>query len=285
MPRLDAHLGRPLVRGPLTLFPVFVGNAVCDPGYVLAPDVAQVDEREGAPVVGQLVVTNPGPLPALVLEADLLLGGQQDRVAARSAMVPARQRHVLEVYCTESGRWGGPSSSHQASRRRAPMEVRAALTADQGEVWRRVDRYGQRYGSGSTSALRDAADNGHAAAGALVEGLKPLFGQCGLLVGVGGQPLLFDAVDTPSIFARLWQPLLEAVALDAIGVSSVPTPGRRARRFLERLLVAPRTASAAQGEGRHHGARSRHADVRSLSWRSRTVHVSAYNVRHPLLAG
>lgn len=285
MPLVDAHLGRPLVRGPLTLFPVFVGDAVLDPGYALAPDVVQVQERDGSPVVGQLVVQNPGPLPALVLEADVLLGGLQDRVAATAAMVPASSGHVLEVFCSEAGRWGGASTAHTASGRRGPTAVRAALTSGQGEVWRRVDGYGARFGTGPTAALRDAAAGAHDSGAALVGGLRPLALQCGVLVGVGGQPLLYESVDSPAVFARLWQPLLEAVALDALGAPSEPTPGRRARRFLDRVLAAPRTSSTPAGEARHRTACSPYADVRSLRWRSRTVVASAVNVRHPALLG
>lgn len=129
----------------------------------------------------------------------------------------------------------------------------------------------------------DATTGGEGAAAALVHGLAPLVGQCGVLVGVGGQPLLLEAVDSSDVFTRLWRALLASVALDALGAPAVPTPGRRARRFLDRLLAAPRTTVAPAGDGLHRSSRSPWAEVRSLSWQSRTVHFGAVNVRHPLL--
>ena len=72
MDLLDLHLGRPVHRGALTLFPIWNGHAVSARGYDLADDRLGVEERAGAAVVAELVVTNPGHRPALLLEGELL---------------------------------------------------------------------------------------------------------------------------------------------------------------------------------------------------------------------
>lgn len=279
---LDLHVGRPVHRGALTLFPVWNGRAVATRGYLPGGDVVQVAEREGAAVVAQLVVTNPGQRPALVLEGDLLEGGQQDRVANRSVLVAAGCAQVLEVSCVEQGRWNG-GGEHRVTNRRAPVEVRAALRRDQGEVWRRVESYGNRYGHDATGSLRHAAGRAQDRAAALLAGLEPLFAQCGVLVGLAGQPLLLEVVDSPRTFRQIWGPLLESVALDALHAPAVPTPGRRARRFVDRLAHANLQVAGEAGVGRALAGQSPYVDVRGLVWQNRAVHAVALNPRHELV--
>ncbi len=104
MQALDLHLGRPVHRGALTLFPVWNGGAVSRRGYDLRTNQLTVAERAGSPVVGELVATNTGPRPVLLPEGELLEGGQQHRVAARTVVVPAQGSVVLDVRCVEAGR-------------------------------------------------------------------------------------------------------------------------------------------------------------------------------------
>lgn len=282
MQLIDAHVGRPLHRGALSLFPVWNGHAVPSRGYVLAAGTVQVAERSGSPTVEQLVVTNPSDRPALVLDGDLLEGGQQHRVARRSVLVPAQRSDVLDVLCVEAGRWHG-GSSHRATRRRAPVEVRAALDHGQHEVWQRIDGIGGRYGRGATNSLLHAADRADARAADLVAGLRPLPGQCGLLVGLSGQPLLLELADSPHTFAALWEPLLRSVALDGLDAQPVPTPGRRARRFVDRLQSTPVRASGAAGAGTGIESTSPFGRMRGIVWQDRLVHATALNVRHALV--
>src|SRR4051812_22729696 len=117
MKLLDLHLGRPFTRGGLTLFPIWNGRAVASPGYALHSSAVRVEEA-GSPVVGELVVTNAGQAPALVLAGELLEGGQQHRVAARSIVVEQGDAAVLDVHCVEQGRWSG-TTTHARSGRRA----------------------------------------------------------------------------------------------------------------------------------------------------------------------
>jgi len=76
---LDLHLGRPLTRGALTVFPVWNGHAVTSHGYDVTSAKLVVEERAGHAVVAELVVTNTGTRPALVLEGELLEGGHSTR--------------------------------------------------------------------------------------------------------------------------------------------------------------------------------------------------------------
>jgi hypothetical protein len=277
---LDLHLGRPLTRGALSIFPIWNGSAVAQRGYDLHSDHVRVDERAGSAVVEELVITNSGPRPALVLAGELLEGGQQHRVAARSVLIGQQDSVVLDVRCVEQGRWSG-NGGHRRTGRRAPISVRSA--ADQGAVWERISRYEHAYGGTRTHSVLDATQRVQAQASSLVAGLRPLPFQSGVLFGIGGQPLLLEAFDSPRTLAAVWEQLLQSAALDAIGAAPVPTPGRRARRFLDRLEQVA-TAPAEAGVGRDFCGRSDYARLDSLVWSGRTVHTVASNVRHELVA-
>src|SRR3954470_24720579 len=139
---LDLHLGRPVHRGALSVFPVWNGVAVSRPSYVVHSNAVHVEERAGAADVGQLVVRNGGPRPALVLAGELLEGGQQHRVATASLVVEPGRTTAMQVRCVEARRWSG-GTAHRRGGRRAPASLRAMH--DQASVWDRVHRYEQRY--------------------------------------------------------------------------------------------------------------------------------------------
>jgi hypothetical protein len=271
----DVHVGSPAVRGGLTVFPVFTAHAVATRGYDTRTDALTVAERAGSAVVEELVVTNEGVRPVLVLEGELLEGGQQHRLAARSALVAPDTSVVLPVRCVEQGRWSG-GRAHVRAGRRAPVTVRAAQ--GQAEVWRRVERYG----ASATGSLLETVGGRDAGAAALVAGLRPLPFQSGVLIGIGGQPLLLEVFDSPRTLADVWDALLHAVALDAVTAPAIPTPGRRARRFTGRVGAVD-TVRGIDDAGTHEQGESAHARVTTLRWRDRAVHTSALSVRHELV--
>jgi hypothetical protein len=276
---LDLHVGKPITRGALSVFPIWNGAAVASPGYDLT-DFLSVAERSGSPVVGQLVLTNTGDRPALLLEGELLEGGQQHRVAGRSILVDQGQSEVLPVRCVEQGRWSG-SRQHARGGRRAPVSVRAA--EGQGQTWEQVGRFETRYGASTTSSLLDATHDAGAAAAALVAGIRPLPFQAGVLLCLAGQPVQLEVFDAPETLAAGWDALLHAAALDALGLPEVATPGRRARRFLARATCVSLTGAPA-GLGTAVEGRTQYARVTGLVWQGRAVHAVAVNPRHELVA-
>ncbi len=277
---LDLHLGKPLSRGALTIFPVWNGHAVMVPGYDVETDSLSVSERPGSAVVGELVMRNTGRRPALVLEGELLVGGQQHRVVYRSVLVGAGQSQVLAVRCVEQGRWSG-SAGHARSGRRAPLSVRAA--EEQDATWERVHRFGQRYGGSATGSLLDVTRDAGRQAASLVQGVRPLPFQSGVLLGLAGQPVQLEVYDSPRTLASLWDALLQSAALDALHLPAVATPGCRARRFLDRVNAVPvgrHEAGVAAGVS----GRSSHVRISAVVWRGRTVHAVAVNTLHELVA-
>ncbi|MDP9406446.1 MAG: hypothetical protein M3P95_00710 [Actinomycetota bacterium] len=294
MQLLDLHLGKPLTRGALTIFPVWNGLAVERPAHDLCRPRLTVSERAGSPVVAELVVHNGGARPVVVFEGELLEGGHQHRVAARTVVVPAGEALVLDVRCVEQGRWGTGPDRHVPCGRRAPLGVRSRSGRSQGEVWSEVARLEQRYGDSPTSSLLDVTADAADAAARLVAGIAPLPFQTGLLVGIAGHPLLLEVFDCPRSLAAAWPALLQAAALDAVAldvacrapapVSPQPTPGRRARRFLERLSGASPYQRREAGLGVQTSAAAPHTDVSVVTLYDALVHAVAVNRRHELVA-
>lgn len=277
METLDLHVGRPLHRGALTVFPVWNGRAVTRRGYDVTSAHLEVSERAGQPLVDQLVVTNAGTRPALVLEGELLEGGQQHRVAARSTMVAPGNTEVLQVRCVEEGRWSG-EGRHRRSGSRAPLSVRAR--PEQHRTWERVRALEDLHDtSGYTHALSDALSDVSDAARQLVAGLTPLTYQTGLLVGIAGQPVQMEVFDHPRTLASAWTSLLQAAAFDSLAAREEKTPGWAARDFADQ--VGRVTQRPADAEGRR---RSPYADLTVLSWHGRVVHAVAINPRHELVS-
>ena len=279
MKLLDLHLGRPVVRDSLTVFPIWNGAAVTSRGYDLSSANLTVEERAGHAVVAELVVTNNGRRAALLLEGELLEGGQQHRVAARSTLIEAGESSVLDVRCVEQGRWSG-SRTHVRTGRRAPISVRSAQRQDR--TWQRVRDLEDRHGGGDTHFLGDALRSADERAERLVGDLRPLPFQSGVLLCIAGQPVQLEVFDSPRTLSSVWSALLHAAAVDALSFPPIATPGRRARRFLDRV----RSLNETPFEGAHDPTNRRasaYAELTSLSWGTRTIHAVATNPRHELV--
>ena len=277
------HVGNGTTRGALTLFPVW-GDCVGTRGYSLDTASAVLAELPGQPTVSALVATNRGTQPLLMLEGQVLEGGWQNRLLARSMLVPAGTALGLDVVCVEAGRWGG--GAEQAFRqRRASVRVRSGLSTGsdrQGEVWRRVSEYDARFGTNDTSSFAEHADRAAGDVLLLTRGMRPLAGQLGVVIAIAGQPVLTEVFDHPTTLARQFQSIIEAAALDALGQEEVATPSRRARRFVDRMRRVERQALAPAGLGTTVSGADSYATVTALAWRRRDLHLVAINPRHAL---
>lgn len=278
---MELHVGRGTSRGAMTVFPLW--NAESGPSRC-STDARHLDvsECDAGPDVSTLMVGNTGDRPALVLEGQLFEGGWQHRMACHSTLIGVRQR--IPVACVEQGRWSGATRQHSRGRRATPY-VRDAVQRGgdvQGEVWSRVARHtaGTANTTGSLVQHLDACSDDGA-----MQGLRVLPGQTGVLIGIGGQPYVAEVFDSPATLRRQLDAILEAAALDAGFAPAVPTPGRRARRFVDRFAGVRLERAGEAGVGERYAGRSAHVDTGALRWQGRDLHVRASNVRHPILAG
>lgn len=270
----------------VTLFPLWSDETTSgERRYDTEAGRLDIAEIEGGPSVPHLMATNTGTRAVLVLDGQLFEGGWQHRMATRSWLIAPGARTLVDVACVEQHRWGG--ERHQVTRgRRAPTSVRHGFDqpGQQHEVWHRVQQHGGGSPTGSLAERLDAPDE---VAERLLQTVQPMPGQVGVLIGVGGQPLALEVFDHPRTMEEQFEAVVRAAALDAAGRPPVPTPGRRARRLVERLerLGGASFDAATDAGGLTTLGRSRteRFDVMSLRGMDRCVHLRATHLRHPML--
>jgi hypothetical protein len=292
----DLRLGEPVVRGPLTLFPI-VGDAPAAPPYLAGPHAEalgalHVSEVDGAAAVPELVVHNTGAVPVLLVEGETVIGNKQNRTLNVSVLVAAGVATAVPVSCVEAGRWAAPQAPSRSSRH-APQWLRArkvqsvrdsmlggrGVGGDQGQVWDDVAAYSTAFEVDAPSAaLEDVYDVVAPTIEDLLAGLRPTASQRGVLVGLGGRPVALDLFDKSSTLADYWDGLLAGYALDALAARGGATVTIDAEGFLEQLREAPVVERAGAGLGSEaHVVHDRFAGV-ALRWEGAVVHLAAFAV-------
>lgn len=305
------HVGAPTEAGPLTVFPVWTDSPMPRRAlHTRPPAGARVTEvGGGGPQVERLVVHNPTTTPFLLPVGTVFDGGLQHRVLVNGTLVGEQMDLDLDVRCIEHGRWNG-ARQHRVHHRRAPLAVRGALRgirsaerrpgdastgrgaghalAEQGDVWQRVRRYEAATGPSTSESLVEMTDRLHGDGGGdvgpLVDAVRPLPGQRGVIIGIAGHPVLAEVFDHPATLARQCDAIVHGVLADALLAPHRPTPAHRARAFVRRVagrrLDAWRDGPAAAT----YAAADDLALVESLvTGAGRVVHLSALNIRHELV--
>lgn len=169
--------------------------------------------------------------------------------------------------------------------RRATTYVRNGFdeVGQQSEVWARVQGDG---GSSATASLADRLSAPDEQASWMLKRVRPLPGQTGVIVGIGGQPLALEVFDHPQTLREQFDAIVRAACLDAFGRPALPTPGRRARRLVERLEKTQLGHEPDVGQSSKLGrARTTDLDAMSLQQSYRRLHLRATYRRHPILIG
>lgn len=278
------HVGSGTSRGALTVFPVW-GEVDIERDYRTEFAAARVSEKS-SPDVSKLVVVNTADHPLVLLEGRLLEGGWQNRMVARSSVVVPGNALTVRVVCVEEGRWGG-QHGHANSGRSASTRVRAGLRVPgdaQSEVWKRVSEYDSRYGANATSSFAEHADRAADDIRPAVRGLRPLPGQIGIVIAIGGYPVSAELFDSPLTLAEQYQSIVTAAAMDAVGRPAEATPSRRARRFLATAAGVPLRRGTHAGAGTTFVGADENASIRALRWQGRDVHTNLLNPRHELVS-
>ena len=282
------HVGHGTTFGGLTLFPVWLDGPGVS-GLDWTPGNVRVAEREGSPVVEELVVENASTRPLVALEGDLLKGGWQDRMIATSILLAPRERCVVEAVCVEHGRWSG-GSAHDSRGQRGSASVRhgnislrgsLALGEDsQHEVWRRIGRYETALGMTETSSMLDHLQ------GAAGIPLTRVAGQSGVIIGIGGRVIGGEIFGSPAGLRARWRGILAAAALDARLAPPIPTPSALARRFARQLAAVALERGGDAGLARQ--VRSTREELRVSGITAghkvdRIIHLAAFDESHALL--
>ena len=107
-------LNTPNTRPP-DLMPLDVGLSM---GLV---EITEVDENGS---VGQLNVINNAVTPLLLMDGEEIKGAKQNRIINATIIIPAKSQQIIDVSCSESGRWNYNSQTFKHSYHMASSKVR-----------------------------------------------------------------------------------------------------------------------------------------------------------------
>ena len=286
-------VGLPLSRLGISLFPVYLpGNNL--PTIGTGRDAGLIIEECGQATVPHLVAVNPTNQPILVVEGEQLVGGDQNRTANVSVLVPPGQTINIPVSCLEAGRWGdsrrfeqGRSFAPRRVRRVKHAGVRRSLVAtggrnsDQGAVWGVIDHELSFLAvDSSTSSMADAEivfEKNHRL-GEVVEELEskgPLLEQCGLVVAHGSRVVSAEIFGAPELLQAHWGSLVRACFLEK------PTSDGRASatvalKVLSRFGAADSTDVPGVGLGLEHHVCIGRSTGQVLTLDDALVHMSLF---------
>lgn len=287
-------VGRPVTRGNISLFPVYVhGNKLHIPtgqqtGVVIGEKVSAE--------VPTLEAENPTQQPVLLVDGEIVTGGRQTRVLNVSVLLAPNARIDIPVSCVEQGRWhGGRAFERKAMF--APRRVRRAKNAtveqslrhsglkhtNQGLVWQVVNAELERLDVHASSGTLEAANArlvdgdtlGHTAEE--LRRMGPLPEQCGVVVTHGARVVSAEVFSSPEMLEAHWGAIVDAAILDAPATEPTSRPSAsKVLRFLHRITEAEAAVTPGVGLGTEYHVRTPKFVAQALVHDDIVVHASAF---------
>ena len=247
----EVRVGEPSVFGGVAVFPLFAERSLFfhgTPDYLLSDEamaagtmVVQEASEEGS--VGELLAENVGDQSVLMLEGEEMKGAKQNRVLASSVLVAGGSRTRIPVCCVQWGRWtyslrtrhAGPGSCCPPSVRHLLKE---GANGRQSRIWATIRRQHCRLGIRSqTENMSDALETHGEMVAELMRTLQYPQDASGIAVALGGEVVSVDFFDKPATLERLWDRLMQGVAIDALEIRDSESPGERIGRGGQAVYV------------------------------------------------
>jgi hypothetical protein len=296
---VEVELGDEVVIGGLSVFPL-TGARETGPAYLTGPEafeagLIEVSELD-PPEVPFLAIFNLALVPILLVEGEMLVGGDQNRTMNVTVLCPPQARTVVPVSCVEAGRWG-QRRIVSASSKHAPGSLRAAKTAnleprsenassrrsDQGRIWDEVERQSIAHDVFSaTAALHDVQEEIEDRLAPELEKIRTVPGQIGVICTVGEQVVGLDLFDKPSTLERYLGGIISGHALDAPVRRSNADPIRAIEHFLAQIDGTGRDIGPGVGLGEEIMLRGEVAGIGLIYERS-LVHFAAFPIPDELV--
>jgi hypothetical protein len=296
---MEVELGEELVIGGLSVFPL-TGVRETGPAYLTGPEafetgVIRMSELD-PPEVASLAITNLGSVPILLVEGEMLVGGDQNRTMNVTVLCAPQVRTVVPVSCVEAGRWG-KGRMVSASSKHAPGSLRAAKTAhleprsanassrrsDQGIIWDEVARQSMAHDIFSaTSALDDVQLEIEERLAPELEKIRTVPGQIGVICAIGERVVGLDLFDKPSTLERYLRGIVAGHALDAPGRPSHADSIRAIEHFLAQIDGTVRDSGRGVGLGEEILLRGEVAGI-GLVYERSLVHLAAFPIPDELV--
>ena len=255
----------------LAVFPILFGEAA-GPDYItlgeaLKRQVLTISETTEDGSVPEVKVVNTGEVFILLLDGEELVGAKQNRVLNSTVLLNPKSETVINVSCTERGRWSYRSREFEDSdvvmarniRALKSRSVSASLResnqyrSDQGEIWEQIDALGESAGVCSdTAAMRDIfADKDHEF-GECLQVFARVEGQVGLVFAVDGAVVGMDLVSRPDAYAEVHNKLVKSYVIDSAlgnGTAESSVLKKTVTQFVGKLTSCSETSFPSVGCG------------------------------------
>ena len=218
----------------LAVFPI-LGSEVTGPDYItlgvaLQQGLLKVEEVSEGGSVPEVRVSNSGEMPVLLLDGEELVGAKQNRVLNSTILLEPMSTTVINVSCTERGRWSYATREFRDSevvmarkiRARKNRSVSASLhesrsfRSDQGEIWQEIDALCESAGVRSeTGAMRDVYEGRKQDLHGCLEVFPRLETQRGLVFLIDSEVVGMDLLSRPEAYSEVHNKLLRSYLVDA----------------------------------------------------------------------
>jgi hypothetical protein len=233
----SAKMLDPIQVESLTLTPIVSTKQTTEDQQLLVLDEAmpkklvRIHEVKGGDV-NNLTLTNKSDQPLFLLAGEVIIGGKQDRIIGRNAIVPPKKTLTVPVFCVEHGRWDNSTKEFTTAKALAHGRLRGSANFDtQSDVWKEVAaKNEQRKTKSSTDTYRKvASQQSDGTLGKWEKQLDTALAKLpdadkaklvGFAVAVNGKVATVDVFDNPTLFKKLQTKLVRSYITEAIDVKT-----------------------------------------------------------------
>ncbi len=229
--------------------------------------VTEVSESGDVP---NLLVTNKGESPILILAGEELVGAKQNRLVNATFLVAGLSKLTVPVSCVEQGRWSYRGKEFKSEGRMSSPQLRSkveedvsyavreqrAFRADQSRVWDEIEaksaRLAVRSDTMAMAALYESYDD-------QLKSYQDHFsrspGQTGFLATVNGRMAGMELFDSADNLGKYFDKLIQSYALDAIDLQrqkarqTSPATQEKAESWVAEVMKVPVAANPSLGLG------------------------------------
>ena len=297
-----SHLkcGDPQVFHNLTLVPLSDecegGPEYLTLGEALKQGLLNISEKSESGSVPEVKVVNMAEVAVLLLDGEELVGAKQNRVLNSTVLLKPKSETLINVSCTEQGRWSYKDRHFEDSdvvmarniRARKSRSVSNSLSmcagfrSNQSEVWEGIEELSQSAGvHSSTAAMRDVFASKEDAIQECFVTFQKVEGQKGFLFAVDGAVVGIDIVSRADAYAQLHNKLVKSYVIDSnleMEARAQTVSPECVSRFMERLSNCAETSYPSVGCGMDYRYEDHDLCGSALVYEGTCIHAAFFTV-------
>jgi len=222
-------LAKPVIISNLMLFPVVSKTPIENLDFITLSEsmprgTASVSEAGGSHRWVE-VGNSSQDKDLFIIDGEGLTGGKQNRIAALSIIINKNQSREIPAFCSEEGRWSGPSEFSSSSTIAYPTirkintkskSFPGSTNASQSSIWREIERKSKTLKTFSpTQSMQSIYQEKQNELNKLKE-YKPQEDQIGFLAATQKRLLCLDIFYNTDLFLKFHEKLLMSYAIDGL---------------------------------------------------------------------